>query len=284
MTSKIHYHQPSTLKEACALLQRLGPEAAVLNGGTDLVVRLNQGIYKKHFVNIKFIPGLDEIREEQGGIAVGAVAKLAAVAGHPLITSCCPVLAAAVREIGTPQVRNLGTLSGNLCNASPVADSAPALLVLGAVLRLIGPEGEREVPLAQFHTGPGLTVLGEGELLREIFIPTPPTGFRAAFAKLGPRKAADIAVVNAAVGFRVQAGRIAGAVVCLGAVAPTLIRSSHAEQALNNRALAEADPGLIGGLAVDDARPISDLRGSRQYRRDMAGVLVERALRSLKEG
>lgn len=282
--SRIQYHQPATLAEACSLLQDLGPDAAVLNGGSDLVVKLNQNIHKKHFVNIKFIPDLDYIRADGDGLSIGALTKLAAIAGHPLIRAKYPVLAQAVGEIGTPQVRNIGTLSGNLCNASPVADSAPALLVLGAKLRLISPAGERELALADFHTGPGATVLAAGELLREIHLPAPPPGFRAAFAKLGPRKAADIAVVNAAVSFLLSEGRIIQPIVCLGAVAPTLIRSPQAEQALAGQSLAALDPALIGALAAADSRPISDLRASREYRHDMAGVLVERALSALKEG
>ena len=164
-----------------------------------------------------------------------------------------------------------------------MADSAPALLVLGARLRLAGPDGEREVALADFLIGPGATLLQAGELLREIFLPAPPPGFRAAFAKLGPRKAADIAVVNAAAAFRLLEGRITEPLVCLGAVAPTLIRSPQAEQALDGQALAALDPQQIGALAAQDARPISDLRASKGYRQEMAGVLVERALLALKE-
>lgn len=273
-----HYHQPASLAEASTLLRQYNGAAAVLNGGTDVLVRKNKGICREHIVNIKMIPDLDYIRAEEKFIKIGALTKLAAVAENAQIRAYFPVLAQAVKSIGTPQIRNLGTLSGNLCNASPVADSAPALLALGASLRLQSMSGSRFVPLEAFHIGPGKTVLAVDELLTEICIPLPEPGFVASFGKIGPRKAADIAVVNAAVGLTFRDGVCAKAVVALGAVAPKPIRAATAEQALLGKTQTSLDAATVGALAARAATPISDVRGSLEYRREMVAVLAERAL------
>ena len=278
---KFSYHQPQSLNEACLLLQKLAGEATILNGGSDVAVRINQGLYKPHLVNIKFISALDYIKEDETGLRIGALSKLSAIAASPPVLKHFPVLVEAIKSIGTPQIRNLGTLSGNLCNASPVADSAPALLVLNARLTLQGVNGSREIALQDFHTGPGQTVLAAGELLTEIFIPWPSPGFSAVFGKHGPRKAADIAVVNVAMGLKFEEDICVSAMVALGAVAPTLIRARQTEAALTGQKRSEIDAAAAGALAAAEAKPISDIRGSLEYRREIVAVLVERSLLAL---
>jgi len=276
------YCQPSTLKEALALKERFDGNACFLAGGTDLLVAMKE--YKEShraLLDIKQIPELRAIRQEDGGLCFGAAVTTRAIARSPLVQERFPLFSRSLKMLGSMQIGNRATLGGNLANASPSADSAPSLLALEASVKLAGPKGERLVPLENFFVGPGETVINR-ELLTGVYVPSAPAQGRGFFYKLGPRGAPeDICIVSVALFAVPDAARTSWKEVriALGAVAPTPIRARHAEQALRGQ--------LIGGKATADAarlaaekdsRPISDIRGSSSYRRAMVRLLVARAL------
>jgi carbon-monoxide dehydrogenase medium subunit len=281
------YYQPSTIEEALSLMEKLDGGVSLLAGGTDLLVAMKDGrLRHRTLVDIKHISNLGAIRPEDGGLCLGAAVNTRTIAQSSLVKERFPLLSQALAVLGSMQIGNRATIGGNLANASPAADSAPALLTLEASVKLVGRQGERLVPLENFFSGPGKTVL-ERELLTEIHVPSAPDQGRGVFYKLGPRGAPeDICIVSVAV-FAVPdaSKRIWTDVrIALGAVAPTPIRARNAEKALLGQ--------LIEGRAVEDAarlaaekdaRPISDIRGSASYRRAMVKILVARALEQLSE-
>lgn len=279
----VNYYQPGSIKEACALLQDLGETAGVLAGGTDVVVRLNKDKSPyQSLVNIKKILGLSYIREETNGIAIGALTKLNEIARDERIKKWFPAFSKAVNAIGTNQIRNLGTLGGNLCNASPCADSVCPLIVFGAVFTLSDGERSRQVPVEQFFTGPGKTILRQGELLSQIFIPFLPKGTRQGFCKLGPRKAADIAIINMAAVLTLDEGdQILEARLAFGSVAPTAIRGVKTEKLLVGKRRAEINLESVGRLAAEEVKPITDVRATLEYRRKMADILSQELISEL---
>jgi carbon-monoxide dehydrogenase medium subunit len=224
------------------------------------------------------------IEPENGGLRLGAAVSTRAIARSPVVSDRFPLLSQALRILGSMQIGNRATVGGNLSNASPAADSAPALLTLGASVKLVGPEGERSVPLEGFFLGPGKTVI-DREVMTEVQVPPASPRGRGVFYKLGPRGAPeDICIVNLAV-FAVPdaAGRNWEEVrIALGAVAPTPVRARNAEDALRGQAIEGQSVKDAAQLAAEkDARPITDIRGSAKYRRAMVRVLVGRALAQL---
>ena len=278
------YHQPASVEEACRILTR-EPEAAVLAGGTDLMVHLRQpwrGQRPPAVVNVKRIPGLDAIAVADGAIRLGALASLTALIEHPVIRAEYPVLPATARYMGSPAIRNLATLGGNLCNASPAADLPPVLLALDAEVGIAGPGGPRRLPLERFFRGPGQTVLQPGELLVWVEFPRrrPPWPIR--YERLDVRRAMDIAIAGAALAV-CRDRRTREARVALCAVAPTPIRVREAESVLATEGLTDAAIEQAAELASAAARPISDVRATAEYRREMVGVLVRRGLEALRD-
>lgn len=281
MYKKFEYYEPKSISEAVELL-KLNQDAAILNGGTDVVVRLNQNNCAPVMINIKYLPGLDNIEKKEDGIHIGALVRHIEIMESRILEESVPVLVEAVKTIGTPQVRNRGTLSGNLCNASPVADSMGALQVLDAKIVICGVDGERTVPACEFQTGPGKTVVKTDELVKEIIIPFPKQHFYAKFEKLGPRKAADIAIVNVTAGMEIEDGTCKNPKVALGAVAPKVIRAEHLENYLKNKKTDDIDLEKAAKIAAyEDASPISDFRSSKEYRSEMVEVLTERAISAM---
>ena len=276
------YYLPETLEEALALLDRHDGELSLLAGGTDLLVRMKERqLIRRVLVDIKRIPGLGAIRLEKGALCLGGSATTRAIARSPLVRGGFPLLSQALQVLGSMQIGNRATIGGNLSNASPAADSAPPLLVLGASVKLMGARGERKVPLENFFLGPGKTVM-DREMLTEIQIPAAPAQGRAVFYKLGLRAAPeDIALVSVALFGVPDAGeknwqdiRIA-----LGAVAPTAIRALHAEEALRGQPIGRKSAADASRLAAEkDSNPITDIRASAGYRRAMVELLVRRAL------
>lgn len=252
---RFEYLEPRTIGDAVGWLARKPQGTRLLAGGTDLLVRLKRRDWSpERVINLKRIPRLAEIREEKEWTSIGALATLESVATSPLIAGRHPVLVEAVLLMASPQVRALATVGGNLCNASPAADMAPPLLVLGARLRAVGPHGERTLPIEKFFAGPGRSTLAPDEILVEIRVPAATA--RAAFLKYSPRKSMDLAVVSVA-----AASVGSGVRVALGAAAATPI-------------LVPADPAA----AAAACSPIDDIRASADYRRHMVRVLVRRAL------
>jgi carbon-monoxide dehydrogenase medium subunit len=261
-------------------LQASGSKAKVLGGGTDLLIALRtKRLTASVVVDIKRIPGLAAITvRPDGGFTIGAAAACSAVAADPGLRAAWPGVAEAVSLIGSVQVRNRATLAGNLCNASPAADSVPALVTARAVAVLAGPSGERRLPVEQVTTGPGTTALAADEMLVAFELPPPPPRSGSAYLRLTPRTEMDIAVVGCGVSLELAAdGSIAAARLALGAVAPTVLLVPEAATVLVGKRLDEATLGALAAAARAACRPITDMRGSKAYRIHGAGVLARRA-------
>ena len=266
------YHEPATLDEAVSLLA--APNAQILAGGTDLLVELKEQLRRADsVVNIKKVSGLGGLRYDNG-LHIGALATAREVETSPVVLDKYRSLAQSVRELGSIQVRHRATIIGNVCRASPSADTIPPLIADGASLRIRGAGGERTLKVEDFFLGPGRTVLKPGEVVTEIVVPPPPPGTRKIYIKHGRRKAMELATVGVAV------THVPGAEtrIVLGAVAPTPLRAKRAEAVLEGQTLSEALADRSGQLASEEAKPISDVRSSADYRRAMVGAMTKRAL------
>jgi carbon-monoxide dehydrogenase medium subunit len=279
---KFEFLNPFSLPEALGLLKQFGSKAKVIAGGTDLVVQMkNKLVTPEWVINLLNVPELRGMNKDGNGLRIGALVKHAILEKSPLLREGWGILASAAHKVGSPQVRHLGTLGGNLCNASPAADTAPALLVLEAEATLVRQDGERHIPLESFFTGPGLTVLKEDEILKEIFIPEIPGNSLWVYLKLGRRKSLDLALVSVAVLLTLDpvTGICRRARVALGAVSPTPMRARKTENFLEGKKLEERVIGEAGKIAQQECCPISDVRASAEYRKEMVMVIVERALK-----
>jgi len=272
------YHEPATLDEAVSLLA--APNAQILAGGTDLLVELKERLRRADYVvNIKKIPGIAGFAyDDKAGLRIGALATARELEISPLVLDKYRSLAQSLRELGSIQVRHRATIIGNVCRASPSADTIPPLIADGASLRIHGSGGERVVLLEDFFLGPGKTVLKPGDVATEIVVPPPPPGTGKIYIKHGRRKAMELATVGVAVthvpGVETR--------IVLGAVAPTPIRARQAEDLLRGKRLTDELIDKAAQAAVAAARPISNVRASAEYRREMVGVLTRRALLSLR--
>lgn len=274
------YLVPESLAEALEAMGRHGEKARALAGGTDLFLRMDRGGWAPEvLVDLKGIPGLAGIRYEEGkGLIVGALALHADVAAHPVVRERYPALAQGAGWVGGPQMRNRGTVGGNLCNASPAADTAAPLMALDACARLASAGGERTVPLEEFFTGPGTTVLRPGEILAEVLVPPPPPRSGSDYQRR-TRTKIDIAVVGAAASVALEGGAACReARIALASVAPTPLRAQNAEGILRGRDLTAERMAEAARAAAAEARPIDDVRASAAYRRAMVEVLTRRAL------
>lgn len=280
MAVHYEYHAPGSWDDAVALLARYGPEARPLAGGTDLMIQLQRDqIAPRHVIGLAHIPGWNHLTAN-GDLVLSAGTTYRQLENTPALYGKHRALVDAARQIGGVQVRNVATVAGNFCNASPAADAVLPLLVLDATLTLVGPGGTRTVPAADFITGPHQTTLGPGELLREIHVPALPDQTATVFLKAGRRRAMEISVVAAAVRLTLSPGgdRCQTARIAVGAVAPVPLRVRAAETLLEGQQLT---PELIGEAArhaVQAAAPIDDVRASAEYRRHLAGVMVRQAL------
>lgn len=270
---------PKTLAEAARILSSSGPVARLYAGGTDLLVRIRSGLdHPSLLVDLKQIPELQAICSiPEDEVTIGAAAPLAGLLGNRLLQQKFPVLLDACKTIGGIQIRNAATPGGNLANASPAADLAPPLLVLGAKVRTFGPNGEREIYLKDFFLGPGKTAMQQ-EIITAILIPLPKSPFGASFVKLGNRKAMTLSVVCAAasVQFRGEA-QCQSVRLSLGAVAPIPLLFEEAGEALEGNEWKEIVDRLLQ-KALGRIQPIDDVRSSAAYRREMVRVLVPRVL------
>ncbi len=280
---EFEYLDPPTLEEAIDHLAAHGAESRLLAGGTDLLLLMQAEAATADFVlDVRRIPELQALEyDEVKGLTLGAAVTLRTVETSPVVRRRYPHLASSAAEIGSIQVRNLGTVGGNVCNAAPSADTAPALLTLDAMARIVGRRGERVVPLGQVFVGPRQTVLQPDEILVSLQVPptTAPTG--AAYLKLKVRPALDIAMVGVAATARLAPGDsvVQRARIALGAVAPTPVRVPEAEALLEGQAVTADLLEEVGRAAAEACRPISDIRASAEYRREMVAVLTRRAVR-----
>ena len=272
------YEAPRSVADAIKLMQS-DPGARVLAGGTDLLVQFRAGIRTPTaFIDVKRIPEFVGISVDSSGLRLGAATSAAVVCEHQEVAGLWPGLVEAVHLIGSTQIQGRGTVGGNLCNASPAADSTCALIVNRAQCVIAGPNGERVVPVERFCVAPGRTVLESGELLVAVTVPRPAPRTADAYLRLIPRTEMDIAVVGAGVSVTLDAdGTCTAARVAIGAVAPTALLISEAAQALIGSRLDDAALARAADAARGAARPIDDKRGTVAYRRTVAGVLTRRA-------
>ena len=282
MVKDIDYAAPASLTEASGLLSKNGARA--LAGGTDIIVQIRENRRDAGLiVDLKSIPELNTLRfDAKDGLILGAAVPCYRVAEHPDIRKWFPGFVEAASLIGGVQIQSRASVGGNLCNASPAADSIPALIALGASAVIATPDGKRKtVPVEQFCTGPGRNVLGPGEVLVHLLLPAPMPNTGSAYLRFIPRNEMDIAVVGVGVALTLDASRTTcrSARIALGAVGPTPLFASEASQFLGGRQMTDSDIDQAATLAQSAAKPISDMRGSADYRRHLVGVLVKRTLR-----
>lgn len=281
------YVAPATLAEAVALLQQHGGAARLLSGGTDLLPRM-----KKRKTTLRVLVDLNGVAElafidaGEHGLRIGAGTRLAALYDSPLVREKAAALADALRVMSSPGIRNRATIGGNLCNASRCADTPAPLLVLDASVKLRGPGGERTVALSQFFAGPelgcGKTVIRADEVMTEIVIPA--QRGPSAFVKLGRRQGSSTSIISAAAYAAIANGRFDDVRIALSAFGSTPIRSSQVEASLLGEPISATNIERAAALVKDEIDPISDLRASAAYRKEMAPVVVKRALTRLATG
>jgi carbon-monoxide dehydrogenase medium subunit len=272
------YEAPTEVDRAIALLANEAG-ARVLSGGTDLLVQMRLGAGPPElFVDVKRIPRLSATSLGAEGLLLGAAVAAAEIYENESIQNLWPGLAEATDLIGSTQVQGRATWAGNLCNASPAADSVPALIACGAIAVVAGPSGERDVAVENFATGPGKTVLERGEFVVEFKVPIPEAHAADAYLRLIPRTEMDIAVVGVGVKLALDSdGVVTTARVALGAVAPTALLVEAAGAALVGSKLEHEALETAGAAASAAANPIDDKRGTAAYRKKVAGVLTKRA-------
>ena len=287
---KFEYFAPTSLDEAIQLLSRDGNGGGrALAGGTDLVVQMKEGGAKfpmpSYVVSLRRLPEIKGIEfGEREGLRIGAGVTMAEGAESALIRERYPLIAEGAGLVGSLQTMNMATVGGNVCNAAPSADIAPPLLACDADAVIAGPSGRRVLPLEEFFLGPGLTALQAGELLVELLAPAPPPRTGGAYARHTPRKQMDIAVVGVGVALTLSASDvIERARIALGAVAPTPVRAREAEAVLVGQAASDAVFAQAAEAAAAECRPISDIRGSAEFRRHLVHVMTERLLREAVE-
>ena len=277
------YHQPATLEDLCRIRSKYGGKGILLAGGTDLIVKMrNRELHPEHVISLDGLNELGRITETPAKVSIGSMCTVTRISQSRTIRRLFPALAEAADELGSPSVRNMGTVGGNIATASPAADLPPALIAYGASVNLKSMHNKRQVKLETLFHSPGKTCIQADEILVDIELqkPAQPTG--AAFFKLGNRNALQIAIINGAsyISINPQNNCIVSARIVLGAVAPTVIRSCSAETVLTGN-LPHTDLFLQAGqIAADESSPINDLRGSAAYRKDMVAVLTARTLAS----
>ncbi|MFH1059401.1 MAG: xanthine dehydrogenase family protein subunit M [Pseudomonadota bacterium] len=279
-------HQPASLEEALDLVARHRTSVKLLAGGTDLVMKLRNGaLAPENLVSLNRVAGLNRINyRDDDGLVIGAGARISDVADHPEVQEHYPALAHACRVMATTQIRNMGTVAGNIVNAAPSADTAAPLLAYRSSVVLVERGGRRQVDLTKFFAGPGLTAIEPLEILEAIRVPAPPQRVGSAYQRLSARSQVDIAAVGVA-GFLALdlRGDIIGARLALAAVAPTPVRCPEAEQMLDGQAPGPELFNRAAAACVRAARPIDDVRATANYRRAMVQVLARRVLDSCLE-
>ena len=272
-----NYYRVETLDEALELIDKLD-DFKVIAGGTDLVMDLRIGRYKpRNIVDISNIRELDYIVDEGDKIRIGALTKLQEILESPIVKTKAPVLAEAIYQMASWQIRNIATIGGNLCNASPAADTAPPLMVLEAQLKLASKTGTRTVPITEFFLGPRKTVLKKNELLTEIIIPYE-KDVGTSMIKLGRRNSFTLSVVAVAALVKVEDNKFKDVRVALNSVAPTPVRAKSVEKSLIDKEVTLENIEEAAKLVVNDISPISDVRASAEYRKEMSIILTRDSL------
>lgn len=281
----LRYARATSIDEAVRMLQEGGETARVLAGGTDVIVQARERRRViELFVDIKHIPEVMTLAyDPQQGLTVGAAVPLYRVYGHPDVQRIYPALRAAAHVIGGKAIQGRASLGGNLSNASPAADSIPAMMALDGVAQIAGPGGRREVHVDAFCSGPGRNVLQPGEFIVALKFAQPAPHSGQAWERFIPRNEMDIAVVNAACALTLSGDTVSAARIAIGAVAPTTIMVPAAAEALIGRRLSDDTIAAAGAAAKDAATPIDDMRGTVRQRKHLADVLVQRVVRAAVE-
>ncbi|MBN1849069.1 MAG: xanthine dehydrogenase family protein subunit M [Deltaproteobacteria bacterium] len=278
--TKFDYYAPERVEDACRLLMEKGEGAMVMAGGTDLLIKIQRGLLKTQtLIDLQKIESIHDITfDKDKGLSIGAMARLNDVANHPVIKEKFPAVSEAALATANVQIRNMGTVVGNLCNAAPSADNAPVLMAMGAVVNLVRSNGERQIPLEAFFQGPGLTVIQKGEIVTSVFVPTPPAGSGASYQHISARGKVDISAVCVGVMLTMKGKTCQTARIVLGAVAPVPMRALRAEKVIEGNPISKEVLEKAGIEASKECKPISDLRAAAEYRKILVGVLTARAV------
>ncbi len=271
------FFEPTTIKEVVELVD--GDKVRVLAGGVDLVLKMRRReILPEKVVSLQKVPGLDYVEGNgSAGLKFGALATLTQIEQSQVVMENCALLREAISKIVSVQTKTMGTAIGNLCVATPASDVAPPLYAMGARMKIVGVDAEREIPIEEFFVDAGKTALGPHEIVTEIVVPSLPSGSGSAFMKLS-KTAEDIAKVNAAVMVTLAGGRCEDARIALGSVAPTPIRAIGAETMMKGQKMDKKTIEEASASAAEAATPISDIRSTAEYRKEMVRILVKDAL------
>ena len=277
---RFDYYRPSSVAEAATILRERGPGGLLLAGGTDVLVQVKEADRPvQYVVSLAGIEGLAEIPEVDGGLRIGARARMLEVAAHPVVRAKYAALGDGASLVGSIQTRHAATIGGNVCNAAPSADTSPPLAVFEAVAHVAAPPGERAIPLLNLWTGPGTTVLEQDEVLTYLTLPPPAAHSGSHYQRHTPRKIMDIAAVGTAVYLELDdSGVCTKARIALGAVAPTVVRAPRAEAALVGNRVDETTAAAAGAVAATEAAPISDQRGSAEFRTHLVEVMTKQSI------
>lgn len=283
---KFEYLKAASLSEASNLMQELGSGAKLMAGGTDLIPPMRDKVISpEYLIDIKNIPGLDYLEyDEKQGLKIGALTKLRTIEFSPLVKEKNPSVAQAAKYVASTQIRAKGTMVGNICNASPSCDTAPILVAQDATVSVYRHDGQMgEIKVKDFFKGVKKTVLEPGDIVTGITVPPLGEGEYAAYIKHSVRKAMDLAIIGVAVWLKMDGDTCVDARVALGAVAITPIRAPMAEEALIGKKLTEEVLNEASIAAMHSCKPISDVRASAEYRRDMIRVFTKRAIKKALE-
>ena len=283
--STFKYLRPTSAVKACELKDKYGEKARFWAGGTDLLLEWQKDIVSlDHCIDLTFLSDLDYIKEDSNAVLIGALTKVAAIEASSKLNYSLSNIREAAGELATPQIRNTATIGGNICRAAPSADMATPLIVLGAELKLVSATGERWVAMDEFFLNLNHTALEENELLAEIKVPIPSAETASCFLKIG-RTVIDIAIVNMSAKMAMdEKGTLSDVRIAFGAVAPTPLRIKSAEEMLLGADVSRIENALIGEVSnrvAEEIKPITDVRGSAEYRREISRVLTKRAMENI---
>jgi len=273
------YYSPATVAETLSLIGKFGSDGILIAGGTDLIPLLRLRLTApRYVVDISRLDEIDFVKQDDDLLRIGALTRHRVLERSPMVMQSAPILAEAASKIGSPQIRNMGTVGGNLVNASPCSDTSTPLLALGAQLKLLKTNGQRMVAIDDFFLGVKKTVIQHDELLTEVQVPQHSPGTGVAFVKVGRRIGNDVAVVSVAVSINMQKGICMSARIALGSVAPTPFRTRKAESSLIGKIIGAIETTEAAEIAAQEISPISDVRASAEYRIQVAKAIVQMAL------
>jgi len=278
---------PKTLKEALSLLKKYNGKARVFAGGTDLLPKMKRReVVPKYLIALNGIRDLKFVKYEKNkGLRIGAATTLSEILDSPIIQKHYPILTEAISQMASTQVRNVGTIAGNLCNAVPSADTAPPLIVLGSQLKLVGTQKQRMVLVEDFFKGPDRTILDTMEMVSEIRVPPPPSKARGAYIKHTLRREMDLAIVGIAAYLVLDSknNTCKDIKIAMGAVAPVPMRAKKAEEILRGKLFSDGLIESAAKIASEEAKPIDDIRSTAEYRKEMLKVLTKQAIKQSLE-